>query len=72
MLCKVIFVRCYFCVILDIISPSIPFEDEESYDDVDNSNSSPMIRPPPLRRANSPIDDDDDIYEVVPGKRLRI
>lgn len=55
-------------LVKDIISPSIPFEDEESYDDVDNSNSSPMIRPPPLRRANSPIDDDDDIYEVVPGE----
>ncbi|XP_075135184.1 src kinase-associated phosphoprotein 1 [Leptodactylus fuscus] len=53
-------------LVKDIISPSIPCEDdEESYDDVDSLNSSHMIHPPPLYRANSPTEDDD-IYEVVP------
>ncbi|CAJ0951610.1 unnamed protein product, partial [Ranitomeya imitator] len=53
-------------LVKDIISSSIPCEDdEESYDDVDSLNSAHMIHPPPLNRAGSPIEDDD-IYEVVP------
>ncbi|XP_044156130.1 src kinase-associated phosphoprotein 1 isoform X2 [Bufo gargarizans] len=53
-------------LVKDILSPTIPYEDdEESYDDVDSLNSSHMIRPSPLNRANSPTEDDD-IYEVVP------
>ncbi|KAM3923876.1 src kinase-associated phosphoprotein 1 [Leptodactylus fuscus] len=57
-------------LVKDIISPSIPCEDdEESYDDVDSLNSSHMIHPPPLYRANSPTEDDD-IYEVVPGESV--
>ncbi|XP_056403740.1 src kinase-associated phosphoprotein 1 isoform X3 [Hyla sarda] len=57
-------------LVKDIISPSIPYDeedDEESYDDVDSLNSSHMIHPPPLNRADSPTGDDD-IYEVVPGR----
>ncbi|XP_044156132.1 src kinase-associated phosphoprotein 1 isoform X4 [Bufo gargarizans] len=57
-------------LVKDILSPTIPYEDdEESYDDVDSLNSSHMIRPSPLNRANSPTEDDD-IYEVVPGESV--
>ncbi|XP_073428523.1 src kinase-associated phosphoprotein 1 isoform X4 [Dendrobates tinctorius] len=59
-------------LVKDIISSSIPCEDdEESYDDVDSLNSSHMIHPLPLTRAGSPIEDDD-IYEVVPGEEEEI
>ncbi|KAM4031790.1 src kinase-associated phosphoprotein 1 isoform 1-T1 [Anomaloglossus baeobatrachus] len=55
-------------LVKDIISSSIPCEDDdESYDDVDSLSSSHMIHPPPLNRASSPIEYDD-IYEVVPGE----
>lgn len=55
------------------MSTSIPCEDdEESYDDVESLNSSSMGQRTSLDRADSPIEDDDDIYEVVPGKRLSI
>lgn len=54
-------------LVKDILSSSIPCEDdEESYDDVDSLNNSSMGQRPSLDRANSPIEDDD-IYEVVPG-----
>ncbi|XP_056403738.1 src kinase-associated phosphoprotein 1 isoform X1 [Hyla sarda] len=59
-------------LVKDIISPSIPYDeedDEESYDDVDSLNSSHMIHPPPLNRADSPTGDDD-IYEVVPEEEI--
>ncbi|KAG9474005.1 hypothetical protein GDO78_004356 [Eleutherodactylus coqui] len=53
-------------LVKDILSPSIPYEDdEESYDDVDSLHSSHMAFPPPPKRASSPTEDDD-IYEVVP------
>ncbi|XP_071967728.1 src kinase-associated phosphoprotein 1 isoform X2 [Engystomops pustulosus] len=54
-------------LVKDIISTSIPCEDdEESYDDVESVNSSHLMRSPPLNRTNGPAEDDD-IYEEVPG-----
>ncbi|XP_040187142.1 src kinase-associated phosphoprotein 1 [Rana temporaria] len=55
-------------LVKDILSASIPCEDdEESYDDVESLNSSSMGQRISLDRADSPMEDDDDIYEVVPG-----
>ncbi|KAM4623163.1 src kinase-associated phosphoprotein 1 isoform 2-T2 [Discoglossus pictus] len=57
-------------LVKDIMSPNIPFEDdEEPYDDVDSSDSSVMVlRPPPLDVENSL--QDDDIYEELPDEEI--
>ncbi|XP_068118806.1 src kinase-associated phosphoprotein 1 [Hyperolius riggenbachi] len=57
-------------LVKDILSTSIPCEDddEESYDDVDSLNSSSVGQHSRLDRADSPLEDDDDIYEVVPDE----
>lgn len=55
------------------MSASIPCEDdEESYDDVESLNSSSLGQRISLDKADSPMEDDDDIYEVVPGTRLSL
>ncbi|XP_072269794.1 src kinase-associated phosphoprotein 1 [Pyxicephalus adspersus] len=53
-------------LVKDILSASIPFEDdEESYDDVDSLNSLSAGQHSSVNRTNSPMEDED-IYEVVP------